>query len=139
MVWLPSASRLLPTNIMSKPDQGERRLALRMALRLGFVVSGRAEGGAAWSEPTEAGNISTDGTLFRLKQKVNRGDQIYLRAHRPDGTPTEVTARIIRVAPETSGAARVGVAVMEPAGNWLRLFVSWVADRQTAPDQLATP
>lgn len=108
-------------------------------LRLGFVVSGRAEGGAAWSEPTETDNISTGGTLFRLKQKVNRGDRVYLRAHRPDGAPTEVTARIVCVAPDASGAARVGVSVMEPTDNWLRLFVSWAADRQTAPDQLATP
>ena len=31
----------------------EKRFALRMALRLPIVVSGRADDGAAWSEPTE--------------------------------------------------------------------------------------
>ena len=28
------------------------------------------------------------------------------------------------------GTARVGVQIVEPADNWLRLFVSWVADEQ---------
>ena len=39
---------------MSTPYQDEeRRFALRMALRLSIVVSGRADDGAAWSETTE--------------------------------------------------------------------------------------
>ncbi len=116
---------------MSKPineDRQERRFALRMALRLPIVVSGRAEDGAAWSEPTETDDISTMGTLFHLNQKVSRGDQLYLRAHRPDGSPIEVTARVVRTAPAIYGTARVGVQIMEPTDNWLRLFVSWVAD-----------
>jgi len=109
-----------------------------MALRLPIVVSGRAEDGAAWSEPTETDDISTTGTLFHLNQKVSRGDQLYLRAHRPDGAPIEVTARVVRIAPAIYGTARVGVAIMEPTNNWLRLFVSWVADEQTPPEQSAT-
>jgi len=109
-----------------------------MALRLPIVVSGRAEDGAAWSEPTETDDISTTGTLFHLNQKVSRGDQLYLRAHRPDGAPIEVTARVVRIAPAIYGTARVGVAIMEPTDNWLRLFVSLVADEQTPPEQSAT-
>jgi hypothetical protein len=103
-----------------------------MALRLPVVVSGRSEDGAAWSEPTETDDISTQGALFHLNQKVTRGDQLYLRAHRPDGAPIEVTVRVIRIAPAIYGTARVGVQIMEPADNWLRLFVSWVADEQAA-------
>ncbi len=120
---------------MSTPNNEERRFALRMALRLAVVVSGRAEDGAAWSEPTETDDISTTGTLFHLNQKVSRGDQLYLRAHRPDGAPIEVTARVIRTAPAIYGTARVGVQIMEPADNWLRLFVSWVADEQTSSSE----
>ena len=112
----------------SPPNNEERRFALRMALRLPVVVSGRAEDGAAWSEPTETDDISTSGALFHLNQKVARGEQLYLRAHRPDGSPVEVTARVVRTASAIYGTARVGVAVMEPAENWYRLFVSWVAD-----------
>jgi hypothetical protein len=114
----------------SSPNE-ERRFALRMALRLPIVVSGRAEDGAAWSEPTETDDISTTGTLFHLNQKVARGEQLYLRAHRPDGSPIEVTARVVRTASAIYGTARVGVAILEPTENWLRLFVSWVADEQT--------
>ncbi len=120
---------------MSMQSHGDRRFALRMALRLPLVVSGRAEDGAAWSEPTETDDISTTGTLFHLNQKVSRGDQLYLRAHRPDGAPIEVTARVIRTAPAIYGTARVGVQIMEPADNWLRLFVSWVADEQTSSSE----
>ena len=108
----------------------ERRFALRMALRLPIVVSGRSEDGAAWSEPTETDDISTMGTLFHLNQRVGRGDQLYVRAHKPDGSPIEVTAKVIRIAPAIYGTARVGVQIVEPADNWLRLFVSWVADEQ---------
>jgi len=120
---------------MSTPNPDERRFALRMALRLPIVVSGRTEDGSAWSEPTETDDISTSGTLFHLNQKINRGDRLYLRAHKPDGTPIEVTATVIRIAPAIYGTARIGVAINEPSENWLRLFVSWVADEQPAvPD-----
>jgi len=120
---------------MTTPPNEERRFALRLALRLPIVISGRAEDGAAWSEPTETDDISTSGALFHLNQKVNRGEELYLRAHRPDGSPVEVTVRVVRVAPAIYGTARVGVSIVEPPDNWLRLFVSWVADEQThAPD-----
>lgn len=116
---------------MSTPSNNEeRRFALRMSLRLPIVVSGRAEDGSAWSEPTETDDISTSGTLFHLNQKVSRGERLYLRAHRPDGAPIEVTALVVRVAPAIYGTARVGVQIAEPTENWLRLFVSWVADEQ---------
>ena len=118
---------------MSTPYQNEeRRFALRMALRLPIVVSGRAEDGAAWSEPTETDDISTSGTLFHLNQKVNIGEKLYIRAHRPDGEPTEVTATVVRVSPAIYGTARVGVQIADSAENWTRLFVSWVADEQAA-------
>lgn len=110
----------------------EKRFALRMALRLPIVISGRAEDGAAWSEPTETDDISTSGALFHLNQRVARGDQLYLRAHKPDGSPVEVTARVVRTAPAIYGTARVGVHILDPVDNWLRLFVSWVADEQPA-------
>ncbi|PYS52193.1 MAG: hypothetical protein DMF68_02305 [Acidobacteria bacterium] len=118
------------------PYPDEKRFALRMALRLPIVVSGRAEDGAAWSEPTETDDISTSGALFHLNQRVNRGERLYLRAHRPDGAPIEVTAMVVRVAPAIYGTARVGVSISEPVENWLRLFVSWVADEQ--PTQTET-
>lgn len=120
-----------PPNNEERP---ERRFALRMALRLPIVVSGRAEDGAAWSEPTETDDISTSGALFHLNQKVQKGERLYLRAHRPDGAPIEVTAEVVRVAPAIYGTARVGVSISEPVENWLRLFVSWVADEQPAPE-----
>jgi hypothetical protein len=119
---------------MSSPTNEDRRFALRMALRLPIVVSGRAEDGAAWSEPTETDDISTSGALFHLNQRIARGEQLYLRAHRPDGSPIEVTARVVRVASAIYGTARIGVAILEPTENWLRLFVSWVADEQAAPE-----
>ena len=105
---------------MTRPPNEERRFALRMARRLPIVVSGRAEDGAAWSEPTETDDISTLGALFHLNQRVARGDQLYLRAHRPDGSPIEVTARVVRTAPAIYGTARVGVQIVE-------------ADRELAP------
>lgn len=114
------------------PNQEERRFALRMALRLSIVVSGRTQQGAAWSEPTETDDVSTSGTLFHLNQLVEPGDQLYIRAHRPDGQPTEVTARVVRIAPAIYGTARVGVAILEPKDNWYRLFVAWVADEQVS-------
>jgi hypothetical protein len=116
---------------MNAPDNNEeRRFALRMAMRLPVVVSGRADDGSAWSEPAETDDISTMGALFHLNQKVSRGERLYLRAHRPDGAPIEVTAIVVRVAPAIYGTARVGVQIAEPTENWLRLFVSWVADEQ---------
>ena len=118
---------------MSTPYQNEeRRFALRMALRLPIVVSGRADDGAAWSEPTETDDISTSGALFHLNQKVSIGEKLYIRAHRPDGSPTETTATVVRLSPAIYGTARVGVQIAEPSENWTRLFVSWVADEQAA-------
>ncbi len=120
---------------MTTPYNEEKRFALRMALRLPIVDSGRAEDGAARSEPTETDDISTSGALFHLNQKVNRGERLYLRAHRPDGAPIEVTAMVIRVAPAIYGTARVGVQISDPVENWLRLFVSWVADEQPSASE----
>lgn len=108
----------------------ERRFALRLALRLPVVASGRAADGATWSEPTETDDISTSGALIQLNQKVEVGEQLYLRSHRPDGIPVEVTAEVIRAVPSAYGAIRIGVAIREPLESWLRFFVSWVADDQ---------
>lgn len=112
----------------------EKRFALRMALRLPVVVSGRADDGAAWSEPTETDDISTTGTLFHLNQEVKLDEILYLRSHRPDGVPVEVKAKVIRTVPASYGATRVGVAITEPKDNWLRLFVAWVADDHADED-----
>ena len=112
----------------SQPQYEEKRFALRMALRLPIVVSGRSDDGAAWSEPTETEDISTLGALFNLNQNVSVGDSLYIRSHRPDGVPVEVKARVVRVAPGNYGTTRVGVAVTETKENWLRLFVAWIAD-----------
>ena len=131
---LTSDIQHLSSYFMSAPYNEEKRLTLRMALRLPIVVSGRSEDGAAWSEPTETDDISTGGALFHLNQKVNRGERLYLRAHRPDGAPIEVTVTVVRVAPAIYGTARVGVSISEPTENWLRLFVSWVADEQPASE-----
>ena len=125
---------------MSTPyNNEERRFALRMSLRLPIVVSGRTEDGAAWSEPTETDDISTSGALFHLNQKVTRGERLYLRAHRPDGTPIEASAIVVRVAPAIYGTPRIGVQIAEPTENWLRLFVSWVADEQPATTDPESP
>jgi hypothetical protein len=125
---------------MSIPyNNEEKRFALRMSLRMPIVVSGRAEDGSAWSEPTETDDISTSGVLFHLNQKVSRGERLYLRAHRPDGSPIEATAVVVRVAPAVYGTARVGVQIAEPVDSWLRLFVSWVADEQAASQDPDSP
>jgi hypothetical protein len=116
------------------PQFEEKRFALRMALRLPIVVSGRTEDGAAWSEPTETDDISTTGALFQLNQKIEVGENLYLRSHRPDGMPVEIKATVVRIAPGTHGTTRVGVAISEPTENWLRLFVAWVADDQPGED-----
>ncbi len=113
-----------------QPQFEEKRFALRMALRLPIVVSGRADDGAAWSEPTETDDISTSGALFHLNQKVNVGESLYIRSHRPDGVAVEVKAQVVRIAPALYGTARVGITVAETMENWLRLFVAWVADDQ---------
>jgi hypothetical protein len=99
-----------------------------VALRLPIVVSGRADDGAAWSEPTETDDISTLGALFQLNQKVAQGDSLYIRSHRPDGVPVEVKAQVVRQSPATYGTSRIGIAVLEPKESWLRLFVAWIAD-----------
>src|ERR1043165_3591069 len=110
---------------MSTPYQNEeRRFALRMALRLPIVVSGRANDGATWSEPTETDDISTTGTLFHLNQNVAVGGILYLRSHRPDGVPVEVKAEVMLVSPAVYGTNRIGVSITDSKENWLRLFVA---------------
>ena len=118
---------------MSTPSHNEeKRFALRMALRLAVVVSGRAEDGAAWSEPTETDDISTSGALFHLNQVVSTGEELFIRSHRPDGSPVEVKAEVVRIAPAIYGTARVGVAITDPKETWVRLFVAYVADDQSS-------
>lgn len=99
-----------------------------MALRLPIVVSGRADDGATWSEPTETDDISTLGALFQLNQPISQGDILYIRSHRPNGVPVEVKAQVIRVIPASYGTSRIGVAIEESKESWMRLFVAWVAD-----------
>lgn len=111
-----------------KPQFEEKRFALRMALRLPIVVSGRSDDGAAWSEPTETEDISTLGALFQLNQKISQGDNLYIRSHRPDGVPVEVKATVVRMTIGNYGTTRVGVSVIEQKDSWLRLFVAWIAD-----------
>ena len=111
-----------------KPQFEEKRFALRMALRLPIVVSGRADDGAAWSEPTETDDISTLGALFQLNQKISQGESLYIRSHRPDGVPVEVKATVVRLSQGNYGTTRVGVSIQEPKDSWLRLFVAWIAD-----------
>lgn len=113
----------------------EKRFALRMALRLPIVVSGKTEDGATWSEPTETDNISTTGALFHLNQKVLPNENLYIRSHRPDGVPVEVKAQVIRTSPSVHGTTRIGVAISEPKEGWLRLFVAWVADDKPMEDE----
>ena len=111
-----------------QPQFEEKRFALRMALRLPVVVSGKTEDGATWSEPTETDDISTLGALFQLNQPIQAGDSLYIRSHRPNGVPVEVKAQVVRVMPASYGTQRVGVAIEEPKETWLRLFVAWIAD-----------
>lgn len=111
-----------------QPQFEEKRFALRMALRLPIVVSGRSEDGATWSEPTETDDISTLGALFQLNQPIAAGDVLYIRSHRPNGVPVEVKAQVVRILPASYGTSRVGVAIEEPKEAWLRLFVAWIAD-----------
>jgi hypothetical protein len=111
-----------------KPQFEEKRFALRMALRLPIVVSGRSSDGATWSEPTETDDISTLGALFQLNQKIEQGESLYIRSHRPDGVPVEVKASVVRTSSANFGMTRVGVTIVESKDNWLRLFVAWIAD-----------
>jgi hypothetical protein len=117
-----------------QPQFDEKRFALRMALRLPVVISGRTQDGSAWSEPSETDDISTTGALFHLNQKVESGETLYLRSHRPDGVPVEAKAKVVRIAPAIYGTARIGVTVTEQTESWIRLFVSWVADEQNSSD-----
>ncbi len=112
----------------TQPPFEEKRFALRMALRLPVVVSGRTDDGSAWSEPTETDDISTLGALFQLNQTIERGDTVKIRAHRPNGSPVEVKASVVRVLSANFGTSRVGVAIDESKESWLRLFVAWIAD-----------
>jgi hypothetical protein len=116
----------MPTNTQQHFE--EKRFALRMALRLPIVVSGRSEDGAAWSEPTETDDISTLGALFQLNQNIKSGETLYIRSHRPDGVPVEVKAQVVRVTAANYGTSRIGVSIIESKDNWLRLFVAWIAD-----------
>jgi PilZ domain len=125
---------------MSKTYQNEdRRVALRMALRLPLVVSGRTRDGSAWSEPTETDDISTIGASFHLNQKVKIGDALYIRAHQPDGSSIEATATIVRQSPAIYGTARLGVQIIDQSDVWTRLFVSWVADQESASSSRSHP
>ncbi len=103
-----------------------------MALRLPIVVSGRAEDGAAWSEPTETDDISTLGALFQLNQQIASGDTLYISSHRTDGVPVEVKAQVVRLSAANHGTSRVGVTIVEQKDSWLRLFVAWIADDNVA-------
>ena len=96
-----------------QPQFEEKRFALRMALRLPIVVSGRTEDGAAWSEPTETDDISTLGALFQLNQDIEQGDTLYIRSHRPDGVPVEVKAKVVGKSAASYGTSRIGVSIIE--------------------------
>src|ERR1700681_4650647 len=85
----------------------ERRIVLRMALRLPIVVSGRTKDGTAWSEPTETDDISTIGASFHLNQKTNIGDRLCLSAHQPDGSLTQATVTVVRESPAIYGTSRL--------------------------------
>lgn len=116
----------------SQPQFEENRFALRTALRLPIVVSGRTDDGSAWSGPTETEDISTLGAPFHLNQEISVGEQLYLRSHRPDGVPVEIEAKVVCNAAASHGTSRVGVAITELKESWLRLFVAWIADDNLA-------
>jgi len=130
LLFVPRVVFKMSTILQSQYE--EKRFALRMALRLPIVVSGRAEDGAAWSEPTETDDISTSGALFHLNQVFAQGEELFIRSHRPDGSPIEVTAKVARIAPAIYGTARVGVVITDPKETWVRLFVAYVADDQSS-------
>ena len=60
----------MPLSMQSKFE--EKRFALRMALRLPIVVSGRSEDGAAWSEPTETDDILLSVLSFNSTKRSSR-------------------------------------------------------------------
>ena len=70
---------------------------------------------------------------------MDRPGDLYVRAHRPERSPVEVTARVVRTPSAIYGTARVGVNILEPTENWIRLFVSWVADEQTVAPENEQP
>jgi PilZ domain-containing protein len=109
-------------------DRDDRRFTFRLALRLPIVVSDKAED-PDWSEPTTTNDISTAGALFNLKREVRIGELLHLSANCRDGAAVDVTAKVIRVAPAEHGPTRVGVLIGDSREDWMRLFVSWVADR----------
>ncbi len=106
----------------------EKRFALRIALRLPIVVSGRADNGAAWIESTETDDISTNGALLHLNQKVTEGQSLYISSCQSDGVPLDVKAKVVRMSPAIYGSAQVGIAITELTENWLRLFAGWISD-----------
>jgi hypothetical protein len=65
---------------------------------------------------------------------VTRGERLYLRATGLTALQSKSPPSLIRIAPAIYGRARVGVQIAESAENWLRLFVSWVADEQPPTD-----
>ena len=112
----------------SQPQFEEKRFALRMALRLPIVVSGRTDDGAAWSEPTETEDISTLGALFHLNQKGrSRRKSVFAfaptgrRSRRSQSQSRQKFAGQSRHFPRR----RLDHRIKE---NWLRLFVAWIAD-----------
>ena len=109
----------------------ERRFALRMALRLPIVVSGATDDGARWSEPPETDDISTTGLSFHLSQKISVGEKLYIRGHHPDGSPSKIAVSVVRESPAIYGTARLGVQIIDKTEDWMRFFVSWIADQQT--------
>ena len=77
--------------------------------------------------------IADESDITLVAEAANGREAIQqFRAHRPDGSPTEATATVVRLSPAIYGTARVGVQIAEPSENWTRLFVSWVADEQAA-------
>ncbi len=129
---------VLPT--MSTPYNNEdRRLlyACRYTRRSSFPGARKTDPpGASLRRPT---TFPLPAHFSHLNPEVSRGERLYLRAHRPDGAPIEVTGMVARVAPAIYGTARVGAQIVEPTENWLRLFVSWVADEQPATSDPESP
>jgi hypothetical protein len=100
---------------MSTPyNNEERRFALRMSLRLPIVISGRAEDGSAWSEPTETDDISTSGALFHLNQKVSRANGCTFARTGPTARRSKRRRSWSELRPAIYGTARVGVQIANP-------------------------
>lgn len=113
-----------------QPQYREKRFALRISLRLPIVVSGCADDCEAWVEPTETDDISTNGALLHLNQKVTEGQILYIRSLQSDGVPVEVKAKVIRISRALYGSAQIGIAITGLTGNWLNLFAAWISDDQ---------